>query len=1201
MEGNSVNNIRRLIILLIEVHIFSTIHVVYCNDIRCNSYTVNGGSTLLIDVNSSEWLYNLQSSSYTFARIEITPDTSDSLHQSLEVALSPERHSQYENLSIGYNSQTSNLIISGQASSSVYSHILQRVRYNNTADQPSLTTRRIVICLYSGQHSAEQYVCNLTINANKVMSTAIPLEDISNATLNNNCLLFSRKNISVSVIEESPIGTEILSMRTDDPDSHNNKIQYILQYSSNSDLFDVGFTTGVVKTAAILDREENAAYDITVIANDAERECTSITNVRIVLLDINDNSPYFENRQYMVSFGEDFTPSSTVIQITATDLDIGENGSVSYYMEPNNYFGIDSTSGVVSLLSAVDFDTLTSNPLKFNIYAKDHGSISRKSVVKFVALVSDVNDNAPTFAMDKHTITIDSEFPKLQPLCRLNVTDLDSGHNAIVHLRLRNDYNIFGISYENALILTQDSVLALDQSAIFRLEIVAEDNGKPPLSTIGVFTVIIETNSSNNCTVGDDIATGTYNFLEGQHKLALNVDMRYPDHVDSATVSIVPCRGYGVIHDYIIDGGESAICSSEIDKLGKVATCGFTSPILVSDKNRVSVSDVSIKSIDGRDRLTFNGVNQYAIYKGDVPRLPSHKHSSLVAFLWFTPRTSNPQENETSTLFSKISFTASLLYSLQIGYNQTLCFHYRTQSGLKRVVFGKIGLNFEKPNQLTFILNRGSNFSVEIYINRRYHGVQVIEQPLIQNVNGFFYMAATPTTDMKSYFKGSIDTLILSEGPLISEHLRCVLACRDWLRVDHMTTGEIDVTFNQVTGDLSLTGAGSDGLYRDILHSLVYINVDTMIPFRCREISTTITSHNISQQNLVRIEFLLMNDFVPVLLVNGHERALFTATHYNKYDNVYVVNTTGMTLTDEDGGVWPYTLEVTMETERDPHEFLNESRPVIGYLCIRNLSAEFRESYTGDGKYSLSGLVRIDALQNELHKLVFITDVIDVRIIFKFVIVDGVHTSSPVYSVFEISSENIIQIQTLTETNYPAVKLNVSSINLFTLFLDIDSMTSLELFIRERFDGTREFLICNNETICSDNNTSSLLMKKRDGKTMNTLEILNAINNVRYFNYKMKNIYKYQPNLKTRRIDVRYHGNANGEKQTRTATILINLEATCKGDISIRSNNALTDAGICSQILSSGGLEVTCDGHPASCDVMSLKSLANIQVLCLIP
>ena len=116
--------------------------------------------------------------------------------------------------------------------------------------------------------------------------------------------------------------------------------------------------TGEVKTALKLDREEKPSYFLISSAKDRTSDselrqvgyCPFLINV----LDENDNYPVFEVERYETSVKQDIAVGSRVLQVRATDNDVGLYARVTYVIDRGSeLFSIDYGNGWITVKSSL--------------------------------------------------------------------------------------------------------------------------------------------------------------------------------------------------------------------------------------------------------------------------------------------------------------------------------------------------------------------------------------------------------------------------------------------------------------------------------------------------------------------------------------------------------------------------------------------------------------------------------------------------------------------------------------------------------------------------------------------------------------------------------------------------------------------------------------------------------------------------------
>lgn len=71
-------------------------------------------------------------------------------------------------------------------------------------------------------------------------------------------------------------------------------------------------------------------------------------NLTILVLDVNDNAPVFQRRDYSITVPEDVAVGTEVLRVLATSVDIGLNAEITYRIRSGNELGrfsIDTNLG----------------------------------------------------------------------------------------------------------------------------------------------------------------------------------------------------------------------------------------------------------------------------------------------------------------------------------------------------------------------------------------------------------------------------------------------------------------------------------------------------------------------------------------------------------------------------------------------------------------------------------------------------------------------------------------------------------------------------------------------------------------------------------------------------------------------------------------------------------------------------------------
>ncbi|TGZ63206.1 hypothetical protein CRM22_007039 [Opisthorchis felineus] len=204
-----------------------------------------------------------------------------------------------------------------------------------------------------------------------------------------------------------------------------------------------------------LDFEKRKNYTFYVKADDgstgAEHECN--LNLIVQVLDCNDNPPVFEKNFYSANITEDTPIGILILQVKATDADSGPNGAVQYRIEGANFralrsFKLHPETGELRLndrLNYRDQSTYSFNIVAENIntnYSLRDRNRKHNAVTRVQVHVTDVNDQAPDIHIFSPTglptLEVVEETSPGQDIAIVDVTDGDSGQNAVVDCRLIN-------------------------------------------------------------------------------------------------------------------------------------------------------------------------------------------------------------------------------------------------------------------------------------------------------------------------------------------------------------------------------------------------------------------------------------------------------------------------------------------------------------------------------------------------------------------------------------------------------------------------------------------------------------------------------------------------------------------------------------------------------------------------------------------
>ncbi|XP_035671620.1 cadherin-23-like [Branchiostoma floridae] len=331
----------------------------------------------------------------------------------------------------------------------------------------------------------------------------ILLEDQNdNAPIFNHAMY--RGEVSEAAVPDTYV-TAVLAMDYDTVLEYRT-IQYSL-HGAGSDRFAIDPISGIITLAGSLDYEDNPKYYLIAQAEDGPGLITTVP-VEITVLDYNDVQPIFLIDEYQVYIEENSLDMPQWMFVHATDYDGSElNNRIESYTLSNttnfaSHFGIGQTSGLLSIIQAVDYeDVIFTNgkpEIHLEVTAKDSGTPALSAMANVTVFIMDMNDNTPVFEEDEYRVEIAEVVEAGATIVQVRATDADSGPNqALVYSLVGEHSQLFSIEPRTGLV-TVAAGSQFDQDLVdeYRLLVIATDFGAPARS--GTVNLVIRVLEGNN-------------------------------------------------------------------------------------------------------------------------------------------------------------------------------------------------------------------------------------------------------------------------------------------------------------------------------------------------------------------------------------------------------------------------------------------------------------------------------------------------------------------------------------------------------------------------------------------------------------------------------------------------------------------------------------------------------------------------------
>ena len=213
---------------------------------------------------------------------------------------------------------------------------------------------------------------------------------------------FSNPIQVITVQENTKIGTSVFTASVVSDASTDKGVVYSAIFGSALPYFELNEDTGVLKTAAELDREKHGMYELMIEARNKEeipRHCHLFLIIKIA--DEDDSYPDFSRPVYSASVPENSQIGTFVTVIHAIDQD---NPSVSYDLSiSSSEFQIEAGTGVIRTKRKLD-RAIGDRKFLLHVTASDEGGKTAHANVDIN--VTSAHDSSPKFALEKYQASL---------------------------------------------------------------------------------------------------------------------------------------------------------------------------------------------------------------------------------------------------------------------------------------------------------------------------------------------------------------------------------------------------------------------------------------------------------------------------------------------------------------------------------------------------------------------------------------------------------------------------------------------------------------------------------------------------------------------------------------------------------------------------------------------------------------------------
>ncbi|XP_029970169.1 protocadherin gamma-A11-like [Salarias fasciatus] len=324
---------------------------------------------------------------------------------------------------------------------------------------------------------------------------------------NDNAPVFTEAVYKASLPENAQPGTAVIEISaTDSDEGVNGEVSYDFGHIHEDEIhvFSIDSKSGEIKVRSAIDFEEKSSFEIRLEAKDG-LGLTSYAKLLVDVTDVNDNAPVIYLKSLSNPIPENIPRGTEVGIINVQDEDSESNGQVRCSLQQGVPFKlVPSIKNYYSLVSTGQLDREVVSDYNITITATDEGSPPLSTSKSVQLSVADINDNPPVFEEESYSAYVSENNKAGSTLCSVAARDPDWRQNGtVIYSLLSGEVN--GAPVSSYVSVNGDTgvihaVRSFDYEQLrsFKVQVMARDNGSPPLSsnvTVSVFISDVNDNA----------------------------------------------------------------------------------------------------------------------------------------------------------------------------------------------------------------------------------------------------------------------------------------------------------------------------------------------------------------------------------------------------------------------------------------------------------------------------------------------------------------------------------------------------------------------------------------------------------------------------------------------------------------------------------------------------------------------------------
>uniref|UniRef100_A0A7I4YD34 Cadherin domain protein n=1 Tax=Haemonchus contortus TaxID=6289 RepID=A0A7I4YD34_HAECO len=297
---------------------------------------------------------------------------------------------------------------------------------------------------------------------------------------------FTKTKYEVDLILPTVPGVVVATPTAVDEDTVG-KLRYAIKGNTHAKLFSMNSTDGSITLLKSDPKSLNLAkYVMEVLVSDGVHTATATVEISVRKISTDASGFRFPLVEYQASVKENatFVPGESLIAVTAVGAPEGASVTYRILNEREEVF-IHESTGMISL-TGKPFDREEEPVVRLLVQAQTHEVKPQLAQTVVAIRVDDINDCAPIFVGLPYDVVVSSDSPIGEKILAVKAIDKDIGMNGIVRYHSASLPKVFKLNKHDGRITVNEK---LGDAKWYRFEVIAIDQGEPPLKTVQVVRV----------------------------------------------------------------------------------------------------------------------------------------------------------------------------------------------------------------------------------------------------------------------------------------------------------------------------------------------------------------------------------------------------------------------------------------------------------------------------------------------------------------------------------------------------------------------------------------------------------------------------------------------------------------------------------------------------------------------------------------